>query len=127
MKSDRPTAAIVAALRALGCDVVYVSSDTEKGVPDLVAATPAGLWTWLEVKDPSGRADCGCTHTNTLLCAKPLAAYPYKCSCTGHLGIGNSMRRTRHAQLLWAQRHPLMRVVVVHSVDEALRACHGLS
>lgn len=129
MKSDRPTAAIVAALRARGCDVVYVSSDTEKGVPDLVVATPAGLWTWLEVKDPDGAGDCGCTHVSRGVCEKTLVSMTSAatavdwCSCKGHTGQGNSMRKTRHAQLAWAERHPCMRVVVVHSVDEALRAC----
>lgn len=123
MKSDSPTAAIVAALRARGCDVVYVSSDTEKGVPDLIVAPPTtGQWLWLESKDPSGRADCGCTHTGYASCARRRAGGTL-CECTGHLGIGNSMRKTRHAQLAWAERHPCMRVVVVHSVEEALKAC----
>ena len=121
MKSDRPTAAIVAALRARGCDVVYVSSDTEKGVPDLVVAPPNRYqWLWLEVKDPDGAGDCGCTHAVQSMCGKDSK---FACHCKGHLGTGNSMRRTRHAQLAWAERHPLMRVVVVHTVEEALQAC----
>ena len=124
MKSDRPTAAIVAAMRARGCDVVYVSSDTEKGVPDLVVAPPnRHQWLWLEAKDPDGGADCGCTHVNNYSCGRLPGVF---CPCKGHVGQGNSMRKTRHAQLAWAERHPLMRVVVVHTVEEALRAC-GLS
>ena len=122
MKSDRPTSEIVAALRQLGADVVYLTSDTDKGLPDLLVATRKGAYVLLEVKDPSGRADCGCTHTAQSACER-LGAHGTLCQCSGHGLGGNSMRKTRHAQLAWAERHPCMRVVVVHSVDEALRAC----
>jgi hypothetical protein len=122
LKSDAPTAAIAAALRQLGASVVYLTSDTDKGLPDLLVATRKGAYVLLEVKDPSGRADCGCTHTAQSACKRP-GEMPSSCMCSGHTSMTNSMRKTRHAQLAWAERHPCMRVVVVHSVDEALKAC----
>lgn len=129
MKSDSPTASIVATLRTLGASVAYLSSDTDKGLPDLLVATRKGTYVLLEVKDPSGRADCGCTHTAVDACARSevrgrlTSAVTGPCTCSGHTSQGNSMRKTRHAQLAWAERHPCMRVVVVHTALEALRAC----
>ena len=121
--SDAPTSEIVAALRLLGASVVYLTSDTEKGLPDLLVATRKGAYVLLEVKDPSGRADCGCTHSDWRTCRR-LQKSGSLCSCSGHTVTGgNSMRKTRHAQLAWAERHPCMRVVTVHSVEEALKAC----
>lgn len=120
MKSDGNTAAIVKSLRSLGVDVVYVSSDTEPGVPDLAWGFK-GRMGWFEVKSPNGTADCGCTSTLRSKCGKAPMGTDL-CPCKGHAGIGNSMRRTRHAQLAWAESHSHMGVTVVRTLEDALSA-----
>jgi hypothetical protein len=49
-KKDLNQAAIVAALRAIGCEVLILN---QEGVPDLLTCK-AGLWVPIEVKSPRG-------------------------------------------------------------------------
>jgi hypothetical protein len=124
MKSDSNTAAIVKSLRALGVDCVYVSSDSEKGVPDICWAFN-GRWGWFEMKAPDGNADCGCTAVLAAKCSRPGRGFDVGCDCKGHAGIGNSMRKTRHAQLAWEASHPHMTVTVVRVLEDALRVVYS--
>lgn len=116
--TDGNQAAIVAALRSVGCSVVDLSA-TGGGVPDLLVGR-VGVTFLLEVKDAETCDRCG--HAKGAHGLRVTECWIPGCTCTRFRAKPPSKRALRKSQRTFAATWRGTTPVVVSTVQEALRA-----